>query len=486
MIGASNLTRDKSTQILAKYPKPIQKVLVIGLGAAGILALRNLKKINKNNQIIIKCFELTSRLGGIWNLDTLEKGSDYSDISGSNFVTPMYPSLTTNMPGKLMTINDFPDLGSNEVYPEHRFVLEYLKNIAGRDSLDQYVNYNTKVENVEYLIDEKQWKVKFTNLKSDQIGEEKFDCIVDCSSFNNLDHIPNWSGLEKFGEKYPSKLVHSRYYRGAEEFEGKTVIVVGKGPSAMNIVQELSYTDCNIIQSSNPIPIYKSGDIFLPYVPNNPSNLPTFVSPIKSFKVDLDTSETRNDCIVLEDGTELPIPDAIISATGYEFKFVTLPETSSNLLQPSTGNIIPDKHTLKNLLFRTVYQHNPTYMTIGAITISSLIPLWDYQAHYVASAISMVNYFHSTHDPMPLLELVGEDWILNTKGSKDELVASRAIIFERFSFPTELSVRINRAHAALLPKYKGEFSLAIVDPPSNEWIQQAVTYSLGLPPYNRD
>ncbi|KXN71146.1 FAD/NAD(P)-binding domain-containing protein [Conidiobolus coronatus NRRL 28638] len=486
MIGISNSTRDNSTQLLTKYPKPIQKVLVIGLGAAGILALRNLKKINKNNQISIKCFELTSRLGGIWNLDTLEKGNDYSDISGSNFVTPMYPSLTTNMPGKLMTINDLPELESDEVYPEHRFILRYLNKIVKGDNLDQFVSYNTKVNEVEYLIDEKCWLVKSLNLKTNETMEEKFDCVVDCSSFNNLDHIPNWEGLQKFKEKYPDRLIHSRYYRGAEEFEGKTIIVVGKGPSAMNIVQELSYTNCDLIQSSNPIPIYKRGDIFLPYAPNNPSNLPTFVAPIKSFEIDSNTSETVNDCIVLEDGTKLSIPDILISATGYEFKFITLPETSQNPLQPSTGSIIADKHTLKNLVLRTIYQHNPSYMTIGAITISSLIPLWDYQAHYVASTISMVNYFHSTCDSAPLLELVDEDWILNAKGSKDELITSRAIIFERFSFPTELSVRINRSHAALPLRYKAEFPLAMVDPPSNEWIQQAVTYSLGLPPYNRD
>ncbi|KXN71143.1 FAD/NAD(P)-binding domain-containing protein [Conidiobolus coronatus NRRL 28638] len=480
------MTEINSTkQVLSKYPSKINKVLVIGFGAAGILVLRNLKKINKNNQINVKCFELTSRLGGIWNLDTLTTDhTNYSDITGNKFVTPLYPSLTTNIPGKLMTINDLPDLGSDDVYPHYKFVLNYLENIVKLDNLDQLVSYNTKVNEVEYLIDEKCWLVKSLNLKTNETVEEKFDCVVDCSSFNNLDRIPNWEGLQEFKEKYPGKLMHSRYYRGVEEFNGKTVIVVGKGPSAMNIVQELSYTNCNIIQSSNPIPIIKLGERFLPHAPNNPENLPTFVTPIKSFEIDSNTSETKNDYIILEDGTKLPIPDFVISATGYEFKSVTLPETSTNPLQPSTENTIVDKQTVKNLVLRMIYQHNPTYMTIGSITISTLIPLWDYQAHYAASMISIVNYFHSTKDSTPLLELVGEDWIL--KPGEDELIISRAVMNERFSYPIELSVRINKSHAALPAKYKDEFPLAIVDPPSNNWIEQAVIYSLGLPPYNRD
>jgi hypothetical protein len=475
----------KSKQVLSKFPSKISKVLVIGLGAAGILVLRNLKKINKNNQIDIKCFELTSRPCGIWNLDNLTAShTEYSDITGNKFVTPLYPSLTTNIPGKLMTINDLPDLGSDDVYPPYQFVLNYLENIVKLDNLDQFVSYNTKVNEVEYLIDEKCWLVKSLNLKTNERVEEKFDCVVDCSSFNNLDHIPNWEGLQNLKEKYPGKLIHSRYYRGANVFNGKTVIVVGKGPSAMNIAQELSYKNCNIIQSSTPIPVYKLGDRLLPHAPNNPENLPTFVTPIKSFEVDIDAFESKNDYIVLEDGTKLPIPDFIILATGYELKSVTLPEASPNLLQPSTESMVVDKQTLKNLVLRTVYQHNPTYMTIGAITISSLIPLWDYQAHYVASIISIVNYFHSTKDSTPLFELVGENWILNP--GEDELIISRAVLNERFSFPIELSIKINRAHAALPEKYKDEFPLAMADPPSNEWIEQAVVYSLGLPPYNRD
>jgi hypothetical protein len=121
-------------------------------------------------------------------------------------------------------------------------------------------------------------------------------------------------------------------------------------------------------------------------------------------------------------------------------------------------------------------------MTIGMTKTSSLITLWDYQAHIIVNTISMANYFHETKDYNPLFELIGDTWMNNEEGDK----FNRSIINERYSYPIDLTLRINRAQTILPESYRAEFPITLIDPPSNEWMEEMTRYSLGLPPYNRD
>ncbi|KXN71142.1 FAD/NAD(P)-binding domain-containing protein [Conidiobolus coronatus NRRL 28638] len=485
MTQLNNSESNKSSLFLSKFPKKIQKVLVIGLGAGGILSLRNLKKINTNGYINVKCFELSKDCGGVWRYDdrvNLDNKDEFTDNTEFNCTTPMYDGLTTNVPGKIMTINEVPDNKCDDIYPTRHVIWQYLNNLVELDNLKEFVTFETKVLQVTYLIDEKQWKVKSVDMVTREETEELFDCVIDCSGFHNSNNIPNWAGIEDFKKKYPGRLFHSRYYRRASEFRGKSVVVVGKGPSAMNIVQELSYEPCTVTQSSRPFKIHKLGEKIVPQIPNNPDKPPTFVSPIVGFEIDSNTGESNNDRIILEDGTKLSIPDYLIAATGYKFHFAALPNNASDLLQPSNSQVIVDNDTIKNIVLRTIYKFNPTFMTIGMTKMSSLITLWDYQAHIIINTISMANYFHETRDYNPLFELIGDSWMNNEEGDKFD----RTIINERYSYPIDLSLRINRAQIILPETYRTEFPIALIDPPSNEWMEEMTRYSLGLPPYNRD
>jgi cation diffusion facilitator CzcD-associated flavoprotein CzcO len=94
-------------------------VAVIGAGAAGLVAARELKREGHH----VTVFEQNSRVGGVWVYDDrVEK----DDLMGNNMKrrkvhSSMYRHLRTNLPREIMGFSDFPftpeHLGHRSVDP---------------------------------------------------------------------------------------------------------------------------------------------------------------------------------------------------------------------------------------------------------------------------------------------------------------------------------------------------------------------------------
>ncbi len=157
-------------------------------------------------------------------------------------LTPLYDSLTTNLPHPLMA---FPSLlFSNEttLFPKAEVVLEYLKLYAKEFALMPHIKLSVEVISVTWS--GANWIVK-TTANGDGL---EFDRIVVANGHYRVPFFPSTPGLESWIKS--GKVTHSAWYR-SPHYVGDVVLVVGGGPSGQDLTHEMS-TVCKTIIHSVP------------------------------------------------------------------------------------------------------------------------------------------------------------------------------------------------------------------------------------------
>lgn len=367
-----------------------QIVCVIGAGASGLAAARNLLAAGFNVDVL----EKESDLGGIWNSD-LPVGRMYKSthmISSKPFTQyPDYP-----MP------DHYPD------FPHHTQVLEYLRGYADHFNLHAHISYETRVERVERAASDDGavgWTVSVR-------GEDRpYDALVIANGHTWSPKVPDIPGT------FAGETMHSAFYRTPDVFFGKRVLVVGAGNSGCDIAVEAVTTADAIFHSTRRayhyIPKYvfgrpsdQIGDILLKlglplrlrrpitaivlrltvgsYSENRlpePDHKLYETHPIVNTllpyhvrhgriiqKPDIERLDGRR--VVFADGTSEEV-DVIVYATGYEIRFPFIdrsylnwrndrPELYLNVFHPefddlfTVGLIQPDSGIFKLLHWQTV------------------------------------------------------------------------------------------------------------------------------------
>lgn len=99
----------------------------------------------------------------------------------------------------------------------------YVESIADKNLQPGLVEFNTTVENCEKV--DGEWKVI---LRKEEAGkgrdvwwEEKFDAVIVASGHWSVPYIPSIPGLQEFEKEKKGRVLHSKHFRGREQFRGK-------------------------------------------------------------------------------------------------------------------------------------------------------------------------------------------------------------------------------------------------------------------------
>ncbi|GFY92651.1 flavin-binding monooxygenase family protein [Actinidia rufa] len=180
------------------------KVAVIGAGATGLIAARELQ--SEGHRAVV--FERKNQLGGTWVYDSRVEADPLSlDPSREVVISSLYFSLRTNLPRHLMG-----DFGLGELI---RFGAEVVR-----------------VERVDSGKD--QWVVE--SRTSEVSSEEFFEAVVVCNGHHTEPRVAFLPGIEK----WPGRQVHSHNYRHPEPYQNQVVVMIGNGPSAYDISREIA------------------------------------------------------------------------------------------------------------------------------------------------------------------------------------------------------------------------------------------------------
>ncbi|XP_056253435.1 uncharacterized protein LOC130182477 isoform X2 [Seriola aureovittata] len=219
----------------------VQRVAVIGAGAAGLCAARHiLSRPNSFARPVV--FELTDNIGGTWCYD--ERVGSYDN--GRPVHSSMYRDLRTNLPKEVMMFPDFPFDPQLSSFLPHQEVQRYLERYCHSHNIRPHIRFNTAVENVKPVVEEETttWEVTSCDSSGGQ-KTETFDSVFVCSGHYSDPHIPDIPGLENF----KGEVLHSHSYRYAEPFSGQSVVVLGAKASGLDISIELAKVGAQVTLS---------------------------------------------------------------------------------------------------------------------------------------------------------------------------------------------------------------------------------------------
>lgn len=355
----------------------IKKICIIGAGPTGLAVAKHL--LAEKTFDTIDIFDQQAEIGGVWHYtptineripvpqtrpETLpDKPSWPKDGVAPIFSNPMYETLNTNIPKNLMNFSDLKFPSDSLLFPTRQDVQQYLLKYA--QDVRHLIQFSTQIENIYHSTKDgqDQWKVHYSSCLTKEKKEGMYDALVVASGHYSVAFIPEVPGIEAFNSAYPEIISHSKTYRSPASFRGKKVIVVGAGPSGLDIGNQISQVCQKPLLNS----VRKS-------------------SPFNFEQVDKDEVPAIAEYLVNERGVRFTDGrverdiDAIVYCTGYLYSY--------HYLKSLDPLVVTDGRRVRGL-FQQLF--NITYPSIAFTALSQRIvpfPLSEAQGAAIAKAWS--------------------------------------------------------------------------------------------------
>ena len=190
-------------------------VLIVGAGLSGIGAAAHLKMECAGKSFAI--LEGRSAMGGTWDLFR------YPGIrSDSDMFTLGYRFRPWTDP---KAIADGPA------------ILEYIRETAREFEIDKEIRYSHRVVKAAWSTDDALWTVEA------EVSEESkvfFTCnfLYFCTGYYDYEngYTPDFAGMDKF----QGRIVHPQKWTDDIDYDGKKVVVIGSGATAVTLVPALA------------------------------------------------------------------------------------------------------------------------------------------------------------------------------------------------------------------------------------------------------
>lgn len=192
-------------------------VCLIGAGSSGIAAAKALHQAG----IPFDCIEASDRIGGNWV------------FGNRNGMSAAYRDLHINTSRDRMAYSDFPMPADYPDYPHHSQIAAYFDSYVDHFGFRDKILFDTRVEKVSRGTDG-----VYTVVFGD--GEAREYDVVLVANGHHWDARwpePAFPGADAFA----GTQLHAHEYVDSSIFEGKNVVVLGMGNSAMDIAVESSY-----------------------------------------------------------------------------------------------------------------------------------------------------------------------------------------------------------------------------------------------------
>ncbi|MBC7956490.1 MAG: NAD(P)-binding domain-containing protein [Cytophagales bacterium] len=375
-------------------------VCIIGAGSSGV----TLAKALKEKSVAFECFEIGSKIGGMWRYEN------------DNGLSSAYRSLHIDTSRINLGYSDFP---IPETYPDflsHYEVMGYLEAYAERAGVLPHIRFNTRVEDVSPVGDG-TWNVRLANEKGGEV--KRFRAVLVANGHLWDARWPDFAG------HFDGLAVHAHHYRTAEPFKDKHVLVVGIGNSGVDIAVDVCKSAKSTLLSTRRsawvMPKYIMGvpidrwSSFLMRKLHLPTRLARSLIQRLAFlavgdqarfgvprpkhaiwqehatlsqellpyvghgwiRIKPNVRELQGTQVAFDDGSTSPI-DAIIYATGYRTRF---PFIATSLFEVKDGPV--------SLYRRMLPPSLPGLYFVGLVQpIGPTIPLVEIQARWVASVLA--------------------------------------------------------------------------------------------------
>lgn len=239
--------------------------------------------------------------------------------------------------------------------------LSFLVSYSDHFNLRKHIKFNTLVQDVR-LYNEEQWKITTLDKTSNKKTTDIYDAVFVCNGHYSEPKLPKIEGIEHFS----GKILHSRDYRKPEIFKDKRVLVIGAGPSGIDITMDLS-TEAALIGISH----HKNFKLFDKVFAIGVKQYPDVRKVLPDGSVEFIDEDVNNF-------------DVILYCTGYHYCFPFLHE--------SCGITVKNNNYVEPLYKHCININIPTMFFIGLNQITICSYMTDIQARYCLKMLTEGNY----------------------------------------------------------------------------------------------
>jgi cation diffusion facilitator CzcD-associated flavoprotein CzcO len=185
-------------------------VLIVGAGVSGIGAAWHLR--DKQPHLSYLILEARDAIGGTWDLFR------YPGIrSDSDLHTFAYA---------------FKPWTSDEALADGPSILSYVREVAAESGIDGHIRFGHRVERAEWSPEHAEWRVSGDGF------EITARWLFSAAGYYRYDdgYTPELPGIESFA----GPVVHPQHWPEDLEYEGRRVLVIGSGATAMTLVPALA------------------------------------------------------------------------------------------------------------------------------------------------------------------------------------------------------------------------------------------------------
>ena len=194
-------------------------VLIVGAGLSGIGAGYHLQANCPGKSCLI--LEGRGCIGGTWDLFR------YPGVrSDSDMFTLGYSFKPWTEP---KAIADGPR------------ILNYVRETAAENGIDRNIRFNHRVKRASWSSPQARWTVEAERSQGDGTTETvRFTCsfLFMCSGYYNYEngYSPEFPGAQDFS----GRIVHPQKWSDDVDYDGKRVVVIGSGATAVTLVPEMA------------------------------------------------------------------------------------------------------------------------------------------------------------------------------------------------------------------------------------------------------
>jgi cation diffusion facilitator CzcD-associated flavoprotein CzcO len=191
-------------------------VMVVGAGISGIGAAYHLQARCPDRTYVV--LEGRADLGGTWDLFR-------------------YPGIRSDSDMHTLGYR-FKPWEARKAIADGDDILAYLRETATEYGIDRHIRFNHRVTKAAWSSEDARWEVEVSRTDTGETVALTCNFLFMCSGYYDYDkgYTPDFRGVDRF----EGQVVHPQQWTDEVEVEGKRVVVIGSGATAVTLVPELA------------------------------------------------------------------------------------------------------------------------------------------------------------------------------------------------------------------------------------------------------